>query len=78
VVYPRFRGRAGVNAKPRSAHAYAIAVIRIFQRDHAVPMPRIKLVEGAVRGLLRAYKDIYGADALAPRRRQPMGSAHPP
>jgi hypothetical protein len=37
-----------------------------------VPMPRLKLIEGAVRGLLRAYKDVYGVHALAPRRRQPM------
>eukprot|EP00962_Isochrysis_galbana_P044508 scaffold17294_cov135-Isochrysis_galbana.AAC.4 len=35
-------------------------------------MPRLKLIEGAVRGLLRSYKETYGVHALASSRRQPM------
>ena len=35
-------------------------------------MPRAKLYETALKGLLRNYKEIYGAQAFAPHRRQPM------
>jgi hypothetical protein len=71
-VYPRLRRRQQLDAKPRSAHAYAIAIVRIFSRDHGTPMPRLKLIEGAVRGLLHNYKEVYGVHALASQRRQPM------
>jgi hypothetical protein len=67
-VYPRLKGRGQSDAKPRSAHAYATAIVRIFSRDHGTPMPRIKLIEGAVRGLLQNYKEAYGVHALARAR----------
>jgi hypothetical protein len=47
-VYPRLRGRNSPDAKPRSVHAHAIAIVRIFTRDHGTPMPRLKPIEGAV------------------------------
>ena len=71
-VYPRIVGRGGPDAKPRSAYNYVISVIRICQRNHGVPMPRLKLVEPSVRSLLRNYKEIYSVQALTARRRQPM------
>ena len=71
-VYPRIVGRGGPDSKPRSAYNYVISVIRICQRNHGVPMPRLKLIEPSVRSLLRNYKEICGVQALTARRRQPM------
>ena len=53
-AYPRLIGKLRPDAKPRSAFAYALAIMRIFERDHGLPMPRFKLVETSLKGLLRS------------------------
>ena len=71
-VYPRIRGRGGRQwAKPASAYAYPLSIIRIFER-RKVHMPTRKLLFAELQGLVRRYANRYGKLALAPRRRQPM------
>ena len=72
-AYPQIKGRERPDAKPRTVlNNYPGAIVRIFQRDFKLPMPRQKHWEGEVKGLLRSYQRIYGTLALSPRRRQPM------
>lgn len=51
---------------------YPGAIARVLRRDHKLPTPRASTYEAEAKGLLRAYKRIYGTLALTPRRRQPM------
>ena len=75
-VYPQIRGRHRPDAKPRSVfNSYALAVARILKRDHKLPVPASTRYEAEVRGLLRAYKQIYGIMALAKKKRQPLTRA---
>ena len=71
-VYPLMRGKQGRRwAKPASAFQYVLALIRIFRRWD-IALPSAKTVKQKVRGLMRAFKDVYGAMALAPKRKEPM------
>ena len=71
-VYPRIRGRGGRQwAKPRSAMAYPLAIVRLFGRMK-VPMPTAKVLKAELQGLTRRYVARYGKAVLAPRRQQPM------
>ena len=71
-VYPRLHGKYGRRyAKPQTAMDYALAIIRIFNRRH-VAMPKAKAFAAELRGLQRAFRNVYGAVTLAPKRRQPM------
>jgi hypothetical protein len=66
------KGRHGRQwAKPRSAFAYVLAIIRIF-RGWKLILPPAKVVKGELHGLLRAYVNVYGVNALMPNRREPM------
>lgn len=71
-VYPKMKGKQGRQwAKPRSAFAYVLAIIRIF-RGWKLLLPPAKAVKGELHGLLRAYVNVYGVSALMPSRREPM------
>ena len=72
-VYPRLVGRRNPDANPRSAlGGYPVAIARILKRDHKLPVPKGTAIETEAKGLLRSYLKVYGAQALAPKRRQPM------
>ena len=72
-VYPRLVGRRRPDANPRSAlSGYPVAIARILKRDHKLPVPKGTAIETEAKGLLRSYVKVYGAQALAPKRRQPM------
>ena len=74
-VYPQLKGLKQPDAKPRSVfNGYVLAIRRIFEREH-VPMPKAKTIETSLKGLLRAFKDIYGHEALMPGRKQPFTPA---
>ena len=75
-VYPQLRGRNGrADAKPRTAfNKYALAVVRILEREH-VPMPKAKVIEKSLYGIMRTFKGIYGVEHLMPGRKQPMTPA---
>eukprot|EP00965_Chrysotila_dentata_P003225 104735-Pleurochrysis_carterae.AAC.1 len=51
--------------------AYPLAVMRTLQR-WGVPIPDTKQLRSALDGLMRTYVNVYGKDALAPRRQQPF------
>ena len=72
-IYPRLRPRSRADrwAKPKSALAYPLAIIRIFQRWQVV-LPSIKNVRAQVRGLLRVAVNVFGPGFLAPRRKEPF------
>ena len=71
-IYPQMRGRGGRRwAKPNSALAYPLAIIRIFE-GWKVPMPSRKALRGELNGLIKSFVNVHGKDALAPKRRQPM------
>jgi hypothetical protein len=71
-VYPKMKGKNGRQwAKPRSAFAYVLAIIRIF-RGWKILLPPAKVVKGELHGLLRAFVNVYGVHALMPNRREPM------
>ena len=71
-VYPKMRGRNDRQwAKPRSAFAYVLAIIRIF-RGWKLLLPPAKMIKGELHGLLRSFVNIYGVKALMPSRREPM------
>ena len=71
-VYPKMKGKQGRQwAKPRSAFAYVLAIIRIF-REWKLVLPPAKVVKGELHGLLRSYVNVYGVKALMPSRREPM------
>ena len=70
-IYPKMKGRGRQWAKPRSAFAYVLAIIRIF-RGWKLILPPAKVVKGELHGLLRAYVNVYGVNALMPGRREPM------
>ena len=70
-VYPLLRGRRGGWARPRSAFAYVLAVIRILKRWR-VPCPPASAVKAELHGLLRLFADTFGRLALAPRRKEPF------
>ena len=71
-IYPKMKGRKGRQwAKPRSAFAYVLAIIRIF-RGWKLLLPPAKVVKGELHGLLRAFVNVYGVAALMPSRREPM------
>ena len=69
VCRPRQQGRRFI--KPKSALAYPLAIVRIFNR-WAVAMPSYKLLKAAVAGLSRAYLAYHGPYSLAPHRAEPM------
>ena len=72
-VYPRLVGRRRPDANPRSAlNGYPVAIARVLKRDHKLPVPKGAAIETEAKGLLRGYVKVYGAQALAPKRRQPM------
>jgi hypothetical protein len=72
-VYPRIRGRRLPDANPRSVlNSYPTAIVRVFTRDHRLPMPKQKTWEGEMKGTLRSYVRIYGPLALAKGKRQPI------
>jgi hypothetical protein len=74
-VYPQLKGVKQADAKPRSVfNGYVLAIIRILDREH-VPMPKAKHVEKSLNGIMRAFKDIYGHEALMPGRKQPFTPA---
>eukprot|EP00965_Chrysotila_dentata_P023800 788386-Pleurochrysis_carterae.AAC.2 len=64
------QGRGGGAAKPTSALAYPLAVMRVLHR-WSVPVPSTKQLRLAL-GLMRTYVNVYGKHALAPRRQQPF------
>ena len=71
-MYPKMKGRRGCQwAKPRSAFAYVLALIRIF-RKWKILLPAAKVVQGELNGLLRAFVTVHGAHSLMPHRREPM------
>jgi hypothetical protein len=71
-VYPTMKGKRGqVWAKPRSAFDQVLSIIRIYKRWN-VPMPKPKVVECTLKGLLRGYEGRYGKLVLAPTRKLPM------
>ena len=71
-VYPKMKGKKGRQwAKPRSAFAYVLAIIRIF-RGWKIILPPAKAVKGELHGLLRAFVNVYGVAALMPARREPF------
>ena len=71
-VYPKMKGKRGRQwASPRSAFAYVLAIIRIF-RAWKIILPPAKVVQGELKGLLRAFVVVYGSHALMPSRREPM------
>jgi hypothetical protein len=69
VCVSKTPGRACI--KPRSALAYPLAIIRIFNR-WGTPMPGFKLLQAQLNGLSRAYIAYHGPKSLAPRRAEPM------
>ena len=74
-VYPQLRGRNQPDAKPRSVfNGYVLAIVRILGREH-VPMPKAKVVERNLAGIMRTFKVIYGHEALMPGRKQPFTPA---
>ena len=74
-VYPQLKGLKQADAKPRSVfNGYVLAILRILNREH-VPMPKAKHVEKSLNGIMRAFKDIYGHEALMPGRKQPFTPA---
>jgi hypothetical protein len=74
-VYPQLKGRNQPDAKPRSVfNSYVLAIVRIFERSH-VPMPRAKSIERNMAGIMRAFTDVYGHEALMPGRKQPFTPA---
>ena len=71
-IYPKMKGKQGRQwAKPRSAFAYVLAIIRIF-RGWKLLLPSAKVVKGELHGLLRAFVQVHGVTALMPRRREPF------
>lgn len=71
-VYPKMKGKQGRQwAKPRSAFAYVLAIIRIF-RGWKLILPPAKVVRGELNGLLRAFVQVHGVKALMPKRREPF------
>ena len=71
-IYPKMKGRRSCQwAKPRSAFAYVLALIRIF-RKWKILLPAAKVVQGELNGLLRAFVSVHGAHSLMPHRREPM------
>ena len=71
-IYPKMKGRSSRQwAKPRSAFAYVLALIRIF-RKWKILLPAAKVVQGELNGLLRAFVSVHGAHSLMPHRREPM------
>ena len=71
-VYPKMKGKSGRQwAKPRSAFAYVLAIIRIF-REWKLVLPPAKVVKGELHGLLRSFVQVHGVAALMPRRREPF------
>ena len=71
-VYPKMKGKNGRQwAKPRSAFAYVLAIIRIF-REWKLVLPSAKVVKGELHGLLRSFVQVHGVAALMPRRREPF------
>ena len=71
-VYPKMKGKNGRRwAKPRSAFAYVLTLIRIFKRAK-VYLPPASTVRGELQGLLRAFVNVYGKTALQPKRQEPM------
>ena len=74
-VYPKMKGKGGRQwAKPRSAFAYVLAIIRIF-REWKMILPPAKVVKGELHGLLRAFVQVHGVAALMPKRREPLTHA---
>lgn len=69
VCVPKTPGRHCI--KPRSALAYPLAIIRIFNR-WGVPMPGYKALQAQFLGLSRAYLAYHGPKSLAPQRAEPM------
>ena len=53
---------------------YVLAVVRTLGRDH-VPMPSTRHLEKSLNGLLRSFKQAYGATELMPGRKQPLTPA---
>jgi hypothetical protein len=71
-VYPKMSGKNGREwAKPRSAFAYVLAIIRIFRRWKVV-LPPAKSIKAELNGLLRAFVVVYGKEALQPKRQEPL------
>ena len=59
-IYPKMKGRKGRPwAKPRSAFAYVLAIIRIF-RGWKLLLPPAKVVKGELHGLLRMFVKTIG------------------
>jgi hypothetical protein len=61
VCVSKTPGRACI--KPRSALAYPLAIIRIFNR-WGTPMPGFKLLQAQLNGLSRAYIAYHGPKSL--------------
>ena len=74
-VYPQLRGVNQPDAKPRTVfNNYVLAIIRTLAREH-IPMPKAKQVERNLAGIMRAFKAVYGHEALMPGRKQPFTPA---
>ena len=69
ICKPRAKGAQFI--KPRSALAYALAIVRIFSR-WGVTMPSYKQLKAALAHLSRLYLAYHGPYSLAPRRAEPM------
>ena len=69
ICKPRTPGRQCI--KPRSAMAYPLAILRIFNR-WGIPLPGLKAIKGALAHLSRMYLAYHGPHSLAPRRAEAM------
>jgi len=72
-VYPRMkpRSRDARWAKPASALAYPLAIIRIFGR-WGVHLPKITGVRAHMAGLMRVAVVVFGSGFLVPQRKEPL------
>ena len=63
--------RTKPTAKPRSAVDNSLAVKRAFRRGGVIPAesPNTNTI---LRGLLRRYVDLHGAEVLTPKRVEPL------
>ena len=72
-VYPRIKPRSSSAtwAKPSSALAYPLAMIRIFGR-WGVHLPKITSIRAEMSGLMRTVVNVFGSRFLVPHRKDPL------
>jgi len=72
-IYPRLKPRSSSEtwAKPASALAYPLAIIRIFSR-WGVHLPKITAIRAQINGLMRVAVVVFGPRFLVPHRKEPL------